>query len=371
MKISSRAIALAYSVAKKVFNKEITLKDGRLKLVNDADLNENSATDLIYNYRHLQLGNEFKRRLSTAVLTYYFEQFVKENGTESLKRPLAALNAHINYYEKIQKGTMHEARDVYARFWAMYDQPQLIERIDQLLQNIEYFDRMVTEGNEDERKKALQLIELGTCFVAYRTKKEVRFAPSRFLGYQKNAISRFAHIQIDGRDTNVAISTILGGEPTAVDALEEAYIRYCLMLNIRPRAAGNFGAPRRFWELTLERELPADAETGDEFPEGKMVERLHRARERNSKVVALAKKRFLEKHGRLFCEICKFHFESVYGPIGENFIEGHHTLPVSEMPPDYKTTPEEIALLCSNCHRMIHKKRPWLTMDQIQRLLVK
>ena len=102
-----------------------------------------------------------------------------------------------------------------------------------------------------------------------------------------------------------------------------------------------------------------------------MVERLHRARERNSKVVALAKQRFLDKHGKLFCEVCKFDFESVYGPIGENFIEGHHTIPVSQMPLGYKTSPKEIALLCSNCHRMIHKKRPWLNMKQLQSLLVK
>jgi putative restriction endonuclease len=57
--------------------------------------------------------------------------------------------------------------------------------------------------------------------------------------------------------------------------------------------------------------------------------------------------------------------------IGIDFIEGHHIIPVSEMAPDHKTKPEEIALLCSNCHKMIHKRRPWLGMDQLKDLVKK
>jgi 5-methylcytosine-specific restriction protein A len=26
-------------------------------------------------------------------------------------------------------------------------------------------------------------------------------------------------------------------------------------------------------------------------------------------------------------------------------------------------------LVCPNCHRMVHRKRPWLTMDQLQHVL--
>lgn len=99
-----------------------------------------------------------------------------------------------------------------------------------------------------------------------------------------------------------------------------------------------------------------------------MVERKHKARERNSQVVALAKDKFKEKHGRLFCQVCGFYFETEYGDIGKDFIEAHHTIPVSEMKDDHKTKVEDIAMLCSNCHRMVHKKRPWLTINEIEKL---
>lgn len=105
------------------------------------------------------------------------------------------------------------------------------------------------------------------------------------------------------------------------------------------------------------------------FPEGRVVLRKHLLRERNHQVILLAKQRYLEQHGHLECEACGFNFEACYGEIGQGFIEGHHTKPVSELEPGEQTRAEDIVLLCSNCHSMIHRRRPWLTKDQLRNLL--
>lgn len=55
--------------------------------------------------------------------------------------------------------------------------------------------------------------------------------------------------------------------------------------------------------------------------------------------------------------------------IGKDFIEAHHSKPISEMKENEKTKIEDIVLLCSNCHSMIHRKRPWLSKNNIRRLL--
>jgi hypothetical protein len=34
-----------------------------------------------------------------------------------------------------------------------------------------------------------------------------------------------------------------------------------------------------------------------------------------------------------------------------------------------KTRLADLALLCANCHRMIHARRPWLTLDELRGLL--
>ncbi|WLW62435.1 hypothetical protein RA224_03160 [Achromobacter aegrifaciens] len=70
--------------------------------------------------------------------------------------------------------------------------------------------------------------------------------------------------------------------------------------------------------LQLEDEEACDA------PEGRILTRLHRYRERNKELVRKAKQAALKKHGRLACEACGFDFSAVYGPRGEGLIDTHH-----------------------------------------------
>ena len=105
------------------------------------------------------------------------------------------------------------------------------------------------------------------------------------------------------------------------------------------------------------------------FPEGKQKLKTHIYRERNQKVIQIAKNRFKQKYGYLYCEACGFDFYKQYGEIGEDYIEGHHSIPVSELKENDKTKPEDIILLCSNCHRMIHRRRPWLKKEELQELI--
>jgi hypothetical protein len=106
-----------------------------------------------------------------------------------------------------------------------------------------------------------------------------------------------------------------------------------------------------------------------EFPEGETLQQQHTKRERNPKLVRLAKARFKGKHGRLFCEVCRFDFEFTYGQPGVDFIEAHHTIPVSLLPPGAKTKVSNLALVCSNCHRMLHRTRPWRSIPQLRSIV--
>jgi len=107
----------------------------------------------------------------------------------------------------------------------------------------------------------------------------------------------------------------------------------------------------------------------DAFSEGKKLLKKHLQIERNVSLISAAKKRFLASHGHLYCEICGFDFQSIYGKLGEGFIEAHHMKPVSEMKEGDKTRIEDIIMVCSNCHSMIHRKKPWLKADELKSLL--
>lgn len=106
-----------------------------------------------------------------------------------------------------------------------------------------------------------------------------------------------------------------------------------------------------------------------EFPEGREIEGKHKSRDRNQITIKTAKDLFKKRNGKLYCQVCGFDFHSKYGEIGYGFIEGHHTLPMSDLEGEVKTKVKDIALVCSNCHRMLHRKRPWLEMSSLKKLI--
>ena len=103
--------------------------------------------------------------------------------------------------------------------------------------------------------------------------------------------------------------------------------------------------------------------------EGNLLAKSHIVRERNRKLIQKKKKSVLQKSGRLVCEACGFDFAEKYGIRGKGFIECHHTKPLRDLKPGSMTRLNDLVLLCSNCHSMIHAKQPWLEMKELKRLI--
>ena len=69
------------------------------------------------------------------------------------------------------------------------------------------------------------------------------------------------------------------------------------------------------------------------------------------------------------CEVCGFRFSDRYGRIGHNYIVAHHLVPLGSRKRVSKTTLDDIALLCANCHAMVHTARTPLTLTQLRESL--
>lgn len=106
-----------------------------------------------------------------------------------------------------------------------------------------------------------------------------------------------------------------------------------------------------------------------EAPEGRLLAALHQRRERSRKLVDARKRKALREVGELRCEVCDLSFSDRYGPHGDGFIEVHHMQPVHTLREGDKTNLSDLALVCSNCHRMIHRQRDWLTPDALRQML--
>jgi len=74
------------------------------------------------------------------------------------------------------------------------------------------------------------------------------------------------------------------------------------------------------------------------------------------------------------CQICGFHFEDVYGELGRDFAEAHHTVPLAKHDEVRHTTIGDLITVCSNCHRMLHRmngtrKDPLILKQRVRKSL--
>ena len=104
----------------------------------------------------------------------------------------------------------------------------------------------------------------------------------------------------------------------------------------------------------------------DAVQEGQVLYRLHKYRERNAAIVAAKKKSVLKATGVLACEVCAFDFFRTYGNIGFGFIECHHTQPLAYYPTAAPTKLGDLAIVCANCHRMLHRGPDLLSVSQLR-----
>ena len=108
-------------------------------------------------------------------------------------------------------------------------------------------------------------------------------------------------------------------------------------------------------------------EVAELFEEGERMLKEVTVLARSADLVAKAK-----KHHGLKCKVCGFEFRRFYGEIGADYIECHHLNPLSGREGVSKpTTIDEVTVLCANCHRMVHSRKPALTLDELKQCVEK
>jgi hypothetical protein len=103
------------------------------------------------------------------------------------------------------------------------------------------------------------------------------------------------------------------------------------------------------------------------FAEGEQIkrERIFFARNKGLREAAIAK-------WKAVCAVCEFDFGAEYGEIGRGFIEVHHLEPVAQRArstgANWSTSVDDVRPLCANCHRIVHRQRPPIPLDDLRKL---
>ncbi len=86
---------------------------------------------------------------------------------------------------------------------------------------------------------------------------------------------------------------------------------------------------------------------------------------------------YYSQHERIVCQVCSFDFESTYGDLGKGFIEIHHLKPVYTYEEDdveqvVREAIKNTIPVCSNCHRMLHRRRDTLlSIEELRQIVNK
>jgi hypothetical protein len=91
---------------------------------------------------------------------------------------------------------------------------------------------------------------------------------------------------------------------------------------------------------------------------------VHRYREQRLRKAKIADE--LKRKGKLACEVCEFDFKASYGSIGEGFTHVHHKIPFNSFQGVRETQLSELAIVCANCHAMIHVGGKSRHLDEVK-----
>lgn len=133
--------------------------------------------------------------------------------------------------------------------------------------------------------------------------------------------------------------------------------RFLVKINDEYYAASKYGLTNISEEVT----------EPEQYFEGASSEIWINSYERNPK----ARMKCIEHYGYK-CQLCEFDFEKKYGQLGKDYIHVHHLIPLSEIKQNYEVNPiKDLIPVCPNCHAIIHRTKPALTIETLKKQIIK
>jgi hypothetical protein len=128
----------------------------------------------------------------------------------------------------------------------------------------------------------------------------------------------------------------------------------------------------RLWFRHIGQEAAVSAQDEDlSATENNVIQRLiwSRSRESAMRKAKIRQALSCSPDGKLRCEVpgCGFCFEDVYGQVGQGYAHVHHLDALAEHDGPVTTTLADLAIVCANCHAMIHRGNECRPLDGLIR----
>lgn len=226
-----------------------------------------------------------------------------------------------------------------------------VKKQSDIIRNIEKLYEYLASSDKTLSDFAFNLMKRGRAYVAYYDDNcdEWLLAPSRFVGYKNNDYKKHKmNDEKSGTRTSKKIDEILKCGYKTNKKLE-------FLLKTIFEVPSYKEAKLHFWILGDDRKL--DKQTMEEqaqkyIEQKKLKEHIFY----EGRISGKKRKKIIEQLGTT-CEACGRKMEEIYGEIGRGYIELHHLKPFCNLDigKERVVTLSDFAVLCPNCHKMIHK----------------
>ena len=199
---------------------------------------------------------------------------------------------------------------------------------------------------------------------------EIEMSDARIVGkFKDEAFGLFAAMTLE--DVTAikhfsAIEPILFNGQSQADKISEADALYLYsgFLDITDKAAVHEAVYDIFNIAIIIVSFAQTKFSTDKFTEGGASYEITKRIERSS----ATRKQAIALHGTN-CMVCDINFNDTYGELGENFIHIHHLKPISVAGFGAINAATDLVPVCPNCHAMIHRKSPPLTIETMKKII--
>lgn len=249
------------------------------------------------------------------------------------------------------------------------------QSIEEVVQNVVNLHNLAS-GTESERKFHRTRVYNAEHLVVVKRPDGLIFAPVKWSGTSNNTPIKYDNRQ-HGVSTryqdaveNLGLKIVREGNPDHEFYYGE-FLEYCNRHNFNESPAGlphSASGSRKFWilpgdVLSEQNSFPDEIQNPEKYFEGLTKASIVNAYERNAK----ARSACIAFHSPI-CQACSIDFGEVYGKLGEGFIHVHHKIPLHQINERYEVDPiNDLVPVCPNCHAMIHRSKPMLTIEELAR----
>lgn len=123
----------------------------------------------------------------------------------------------------------------------------LVENKKQIQENLGVFEGYLHSPNKKQREFAFKKVLAGQNFIAYRSEKNLHFAPSRYIGHKNASIENYSVSKGNGGRTDTRISKILTHNHSINTDIEDQYFDFISRFKMGKPHDKKKKKHRKFW----------------------------------------------------------------------------------------------------------------------------